>query len=340
MSKEISNAALEILNVDDVTVEIFFVQRITKQLDKKKGFTYTVTKMDVDKEINDFFLDAARLYVLDLEKPAQPVSYLDYAVITDDLPNVCLTYADADSLSVSDKTWKKIDSKTDINRTSKLSDIKNDLWYYCASFIDTHEIGDPRLLFFRKTSSSAVATDSIKGLKNRIRAQLSTSDPKLVKITDETISFDNTFDCMLFGNDFLIKEKQRFEKIAEIEEEFVEHSKAAIRNFEKMDIIEGLDFLEVEITGKPSMMRILANIVKNENHGEISELKIASMRKTLLENEGRELNMTADGKKLLIQDKEDAKDLLNLLNDYYKQGMTSGKTYGSNAGRIIKKKKT
>lgn len=339
MNKDSADAALEILNSENVSIAIFFIQRKARQQEKKKSFSYAVTKMDAAKEINAFFLKAAKAHLSELTNSKKPIDYQDYAVITDDLPEVCLTYSDADSLAVSEKTWKKIESNTDIRRVAKLAEIKVGLWYYCVSFLNTHKIDCPRLIFFKKTSSGTVATDNPGGMIKKIKAGISASDPKLIQINDEHITFDEKFDCFLFGTEFLIKDKTRFEKIADIEEEFVEHSKAAIKTFEKMDIIDGLDFLELEITGKPSMMRVLANIVKNENHSVISETQIAKMRKTLLDHEDRELNMTADGKKILIQDKEDVKDLLNLLNDYYKQGMTSGKTYGSNAGRIIRKKK-
>ena len=44
--------------------------------------------------------------------------------------------------------------------------------------------------------------------------------------------------------------------------------------------------------------------------------------------------MTDDGK-LLIEDKNDVGYFIKLLNDYYKQGMVSGKFYGTNSGQLL-----
>ncbi len=61
------------------------------------------------------------------------------------------------------------------------------------------------------------------------------------------------------------------------------------------------------------------------------------MKDVLKTFEGRDLKMPEEGK-VLLEDSNDVKYLIKLINYYYKKGMVSGKFYGSNAGNIVEVK--
>ena len=58
------------------------------------------------------------------------------------------------------------------------------------------------------------------------------------------------------------------------------------------------------------------------------------MKEALHTFEGRELKLSGEGK-VVLEDANDVNYFVKLLNDYYKQGVVSGKYYGTNSGQVI-----
>lgn len=335
MSSEALNAVQALISQQNLSFEVFFIQRKAKTENRKKGFGYTLSRLDASKEINGFFLAAAK---------AQVAKYIEssavaqkYAVISDDMPKTLFKYDEAEKLKVSDHTWKKILNGAEIKSAISLAELKKNIWCYCVKIVSTTDGGKAKALFFKKLTATSVATDAPQGFGSKIKAHFDSTDPKLVEVKAEHITFEDKFDCVLQGDSFLIFSKSAFEKIAELEEEFVEQSNATLEVINNHSVVEGLEIVRAEVTSKPSMMRTLANIAKNNNHAQIGAVEIENMKQMLFQYEGRELKSTSDGR-VLIENKDDVEDFLKLLNDYYKQGMVTGKAYGSNSGSILVKK--
>lgn len=335
MSSEALSNVQGLLEQQNLSFEVFFIQRKAKTESKKKGFSYTLSRLDASKEINGFFLKSAKAQV---EKYIESSAVAQkYGVISDDMPKTLFKYDEAEKLKVSDHTWKKILNGTEIKSAVSLNELKKNIWCYCVKIVSTTDGGKTKALFFKKLTATSVATDTPQGFGKKIKAHFDSTDPKLVEIKTEHITFEDKFDCVLQGNSFLIFSKAAFEKIAELEDEFVELSNETLEIINNHSVVEGLEIVRAEVTSKPSMMRTLANIAKNNNHAQIGVAEIENMKQMLLQYEGRELKSTSDGK-VLIENKDDVEDFLKLLNDYYKQGMVTGKTYGSNSGSVLVKR--
>lgn len=325
----------EFLELDDISLELFFVQRKSKTAQKKKSFSYTISKLDANKEINDFFENAAITQVSRfVEAGTTPQNY---AVISDDMPRSLYIYKDATKLKLSEQTWKKMLDGTAISSATSLGQIKKNIWFYCVKATASVDGELKSVVFFKKITQASVATDEPQNFIHKMKASLDSSDPKLVPVKPQHITFEDKFDCALINDSFIIFSKPYFEKIVELEDEFIEQTNTTLAVIEAQGVIQGLEILQAEITSKPSLMRTLVNITKNENHSTIGATEIAKMQQMLLDFDGQQLKTTPDGK-ILIENKDDAATLLKLLNDYYKQGLVTGKTYGSNSGSILQRK--
>src|SRR5690606_9703198 len=155
------------------------------------------------------------------------------------------------------------------------------LWSYCIKFTSETADEKSRIFFFKKVSSTSVATDDVTGILNKIKASFDASDTRLTEVKHEYISFENKFDCVLYLNTFYIFSKSNFEKIADIEEEFIEHSAKVLSEMQQLNMIEGLEILQSEISAKPSLMRTLAHIAKKDNHSKLGSDELKNMKETL-----------------------------------------------------------
>ncbi|MFK3725477.1 Kiwa anti-phage protein KwaB-like domain-containing protein [Pseudomonas monteilii] len=333
-SKELNNIR-ELLEYDDISLELFFVQRKSKTAQKKKSFNYTISKLDTSREVNDFFKKSVKTQVsrfLDLGTSLQ-----NYAVISDDMPNSLYIYKDASKLKLSGQIWEKMLDGTAITSATSLGQIKKNIWFYCVKATVSIDGEIKSVIFFKKITQASVATDEPQNFLHKMKASLDSSDPKLVPVKPQHITFEDKFDCALINDSFIIFSKSYFEKIVELEDEFIEQTNTTLAVIEAQGVIQGIEILKSEITSKPSLMRTLVNITRNENHSTIGAAEIAKMKQMLLDFDGQQLKTTPDGK-ILIENKDDSATLLKLLNDYYKQGLVTGKTYGSNSGNILQRK--
>lgn len=58
------------------------------------------------------------------------------------------------------------------------------------------------------------------------------------------------------------------------------------------------------------------------------------MKQVLQQMEQKELKLSPSNK-IVLENTDDVNSFLKLLNDYYKQGLVTGKIYGSHSGEII-----
>lgn len=179
-----------------------------------------------------------------------------------------------------------------------------------------------------------MATDEPRTTLERISAIFDTDDAELKVAITETISFDNRFDCLYNNQEFLILRKAGFEQIVGLEEEFTEAASGVIGVIEETELVEGLELLYDAINEKRSLLKTLSNIGKKGMHTTFDSNEITKMKETLHTFEGKELKLSQEGK-VRLETPDDVKYFVKLLNDYYKQGVVSGKYYGTNSGQVI-----
>lgn len=316
------------LDVENLKVELFFVQRSSKTRQNKKTFTFITKKVDSAEILNKYFISTAKQF-LEKKLSSTDLKIEDYTVIAEDTPNLVHKYKYANSLECAPSIWQKIFS-SDTKNIASLNEIKDNLWAYCVRISKNNK----SLILFRKTSPTKIATDGAQTLKDKFYAMFDSTDARLDAVSIDSISFDGRIDCILLENEFYIFSKNNFEKIVNLEQEFIENAQAVTDEIINQNIVEGVELLISEVHSKPSLMRMIANIARKQNHSAIGQVEIEKMKHVLRTFESRDLKLTTTGK-ILIEDKTDVEDFLKLLNDYHKIAMVSGKYYGSSSGQII-----
>lgn len=325
--------ALEIINQDNVSINLYFitrqwkdgVQKSAKIIDK---YDFTARAVDLSVDLNDFF---RKIAIKQITKTSDNDDYEleEYSVITDDLGDKIYTYALNNALSFSDVINNQLLTGNH-GSFSALSEIKNDLWAYCLKF----HSNERTLYTFRKASRGKVATDEPRTKLEKLSSYFDTDDAELKVAITETINFDNKVDCLYHNDEFLILRKSGFEQIVGLEEEFIEAASNVIETIKKTGLVEGIELLESTIKEKRSALKTLSNIAKKGTHNSFDGNEIEKMKSVLNEFEGRELNLTPDGK-IHLETNDDVTYFVKLLNDFYKQGVVSGSYYGTNSGQII-----
>jgi len=327
------NSILDIVNAKNVSLNLFFVTRVKKEgvssrakvIDK---YDFKADRIDISSDMEKYFKDTCKNQ---LEKVLKITDYSleEYSVISDDLKNKLYTYALNNALSFSDVITNQL-IKNKVGTISSLKEIKKKLWAYCIKVEADGEVA----FIFRKISAGKVVTDNAQGFMSKISAKFDTNDAELKAVKEESISFDDKLDCIFYNDQFLILAKSGFEQIVGLEEDFIEAANEVINLLQKTDLIEGIEHISDSLKGSRALLKTLANIGKKGNHTTFDASEIQKMKETLMRFENKDLKISDSGK-LVIEDKDDVADFIKLLNDFYKQGIVTGKYYGTNSGQII-----
>lgn len=324
---------IEIIDDSNVSVNLYFISRHVKEgiartarvVDK---YSFRTNSVDISPDLVTFFTEIARKQ---LTKSIKTEGYEleSYSVISDDLSNRLYTYALNNALSFSDVIENQLPNGN-IKSISSLKEISKDLWAYCLKV----ETGDKLAYIFRKISPSKVATDEPRNKWEKVSSYFDTSSSELKVVLQETISFDDKLDCIYDGSEFLIFRKSGFEHIVGLEQEFTENANDVISIIKGANLVDGIEHVEEEIKKNRTLLKSLSNIKRKGTHDTFNSNELAKMSVVYKQFNGKELKISDNGK-LLIEDAKDVSDFIKLLNDYYKQGMVTGKFYGTNSGSVI-----
>ena len=340
MSREIlEELSEELKNEDEKNFHLYLViRKLKKGIAKSKKvldkYDFHLKKVDINKELKVFF-KSNLLKQLEKTIHKKDLEITDYSVIDDDLSHKLYTYSLNNALSFS-KVIKNEFIRKDIENISSLKEIKEDLWAYSLKV----EIGDEEdnkyFYSFRKISKGKIGTDeNNKTIKEKITALFDINDSKLEVLKKETINFDDKVDCVYINGQFYIFSKSQFETIVGLEEEFKQNADNVISILESNNLIEGIEIIKENLSISKSLLKTLANIAKKGNHNNFNSNEIIKMKEAFKKFEGKELKMKDN--KILIEDTKDMTNFVKLLNDYYKQGIITGKYYGTNSGRLLEK---
>ncbi len=327
---------INIINDDKVSLKMYFITRhlkngINKTAKMIDRFTFQANSIDTSSELNDFFIKTAKKQ-LEKAKSTDGYHLEEYSVITDDLNNKLYTYALNNALSFSDViTNQLLPGKT--KTIDSLKSVKNNLWAYCLKL----EGNSNTAFLFRKSSSGKIATDEAQTKLEKISSFFDLNDAELKITANETISFDDKLDCIYFNNEFLILRKAAFEQIVGLEEEFIQSAKDVISIIKDADLVVGIEQIENNLNTSRSLLKTLSSIGKKGNHTGFDKNELDKMKNVLKRFEGIELKTNPEGK-LILENPNDAAYFIKLLNDYYKQGVITGKFYGTNSGQPIQAK--
>ncbi|AOT08267.1 Kiwa anti-phage protein KwaB-like domain-containing protein [Pseudoalteromonas luteoviolacea] len=319
-------------NDDNVKVSLMFVTRklkpgmkaSAKVLDK---FDFILNKVALSEEISQYF-KSVLINQIKTQASKDDIEVKPYTVIGDDLPQV-YSYALNNALSFSKVITEqaRADNTPTINC---LNDIKNDLWAYCIKV----KSGDKYTYSFRKVAKGKITTNTPDTLGKKLSAMFDKSEAELQEFDGSVISFDDKIDCLCIDEQFYVFHKSGFEQILGLDEEFTKTAQETVEAIKGFDLVEGLDLVEKELLQKSTIRKTLSSIKQKGNDKSLTKFEITAMNEILQKLEGESFEITEDGK-IILSNSKDVKYFVKLLNDYYKQGMTTKKYYTSNAGSII-----
>ncbi len=327
---------IEAIQTEDT--RLFFITRFLKENIKKSSkvmdkFLFRVYQVDIDDEIRQHLHELSKEqleYVINKE-----FEIIDYDVVSDDTQHL-FTYSMKNKvMSFSDVVCNQLNGQ--VPRVTSIESIVNtneELWAYCVGFNDLEN--NDWIYTFRKIQAGKVAIDENDNPKNKmrtIRTFFSTESQKLELLKGETINLDKQIDCVYYEEIFYILKKGYFEQIVGLQEEYKEEARKVVEELQKMNVIDGLDFISKQIENKPAIHKKLVRISRIGNYRNVDEKTIKKMQ-SVCKKFGDKLNV--ENGRLQIKEDNDVDVILKMLADYYKTGEVSGKAYGTYAGKELK----
>ncbi|MDX9882620.1 MAG: DUF4868 domain-containing protein [Prolixibacteraceae bacterium] len=329
--------------IDAVQTEdtcLFFITRYLKENVKKSSpvmgkFLFKVYQVEIDDDIRKHLHDLSKEQLGYVIK--KDFEIVDYDVVSDDtehlftysMKNRVMSFSDVVCNQLSNEMPKVVSIESIIAQNEEL-------WAYCVGFNDIES--KDWIYTFRKIQSGKVAIDENDNPKSRlktIRTYFSTKSQKLELLKGETINLDKQIDCVYYEEIFYILKKGYFEQIVGLQEEYKEEAKKVVEELQKIDVIDGLDFIKKQIEEKPAIHKKLVRISRIGNYRNVDERVVKKMQ-AVCKKFGDKLNVVNG--RLQIEEDKDVDVILKMLADYYKTGEVSGKAYGTYAGRQIKEK--
>tara|TARA_R110002167_G_scaffold57840_8_gene163868 strand:- start:112326 stop:113348 length:1023 start_codon:yes stop_codon:yes gene_type:complete len=315
-------------------VSLYFVTRHLKTGMSPKAkvtdkYDFKLVKVPISTEISVFFKDTLANQIIS-HGSKDDITVKQYTVIDDDIDNKIYSYAMNNAISFSNVINQDIKSAT-IPELNDLSQVKNDLWAYCIKV----QQGVEFTYSFRKLGKAKVTTNEPQDILQKISARFDKTGGELKPFDGKIISFDDKIDCIYIQNQFYVFHKKSFEAIVGLESEFTEAAQKTLNIIKGFDLVEGLDVIEQAILHKPSLRKTLAHIAEKGNHTTLDDDEVLSMNQVLKQFQGVEFTFNEAGK-IVIESEADGRNFLKLLNDYYKQGMTTKKFYATESGSIVK----
>lgn len=309
---------------------------ITKKVNKnstissKNRFSYDIYKVSLDKNMVDYFNTGSSASLSKMVSN-DDLEFADYAVISDDGIDAIYRYDGIEYLDFYN-VLEKINKNTKIKTLKNLEEVRADILAFCLK-ISTE---DECFTIYRKLTKSKVATDAPLNTIQKMQAFFDVNSAIMKVVPMQTVSFDSKIDFICKEGNVYIVSKTGFEQIIGIEREFMENARSVLRVISDSSIISDMKVLEDVILANKALLKTIASIAQKKNHETLNFDTLKKYQETLNTFEGAKLE-EMDGK-LVIKDASDVRLLIKVLNDFYKQGVASGKYYGTNSGHIIDKK--
>ncbi|WP_324726392.1 Kiwa anti-phage protein KwaB-like domain-containing protein [Klebsiella sp. ZJOU C1] len=330
---ELLEYAEQLKEDDKAKISLYFVTRHLKNGMSKAAkvtdkYDFKVIKAPIAPDIAKFFKNTLSNQIIS-HASKDDIEMKNYTVIDDDIDNKIYAYAMNNAISFSKVINEDIKNDKPKVLTS-LTEIQEDLWAYCIKVQKNSEL----TYSFRKISKGKVTTNEPQDVVQRIFALFDKSDKELRSFDGSAVNFDDKIDCIYIKDQFYVFHKKSFESIVGLEAEFTEAAQRTLNTIKEFDLVEGLDIIEQAILHKPSLRKILAHIAEKGNHTSLDRNEVTSMNSVLKMFQNEEFTINNDGR-IVIEDEKQGRNFLRLLNDYYKQGMTTKKYYGTDSGNLV-----
>jgi len=331
--EELLEYAEQLKDSKKAKISLYFVTRHLKAGMNKNAkvtdkYDFKVTKAPIAPDIANFFKQTLSNQIIS-HASKDDIEMKNYTVIDDDIDNKIYTYAMNNAISFAKIINEDIKSdKLDV--LTSLTNIQEELWAYCIKV----QKGSELTYSFRKISKGKITTNEPQDFAQRIFALFDKSDKELRTFDGSAVNFDDKIDCIYIKEQFYVFHKKSFESIVGLEAEFTAAAQKTLNTIKDFNLVEGLDIIEQAILHKPSLRKTLAHIAEKGNHTTLDENGVKSINGVLKMFQGEEFIFNENGK-IVIENERQGRNFLKLLNDYYKQGMTTKKYYGTDSGNVV-----
>ena len=326
------------------TVHMYIIERKLKPNSKSSDrpsekFQYIPVQINLSPELVP--LVSGMLEKAIEKKVTEDVQILDYEPIDDTLEKV-YTYSDLGKITGFKEFLANLgnEMKT-LTSFKELEDLEK-AWALCYGYYDANK--KKWLYCIKKLSPKKIAVEvnvntTVKeAVKHGIQSFFDIKTQMLKPLNGFSINLDPSIDMIYYDDTIYIFQKKAFEELASLTEEFEELAKDIVQEIENLEIVEGLTFLTNVVAARPSFRN---KLIKAQSIGNIEFLngKEAKEVKREFNRVGKKLNIKfnfdANGKVVAENDK-DAESIINVLCEFYKEGVFGGKIFESPAGRIKK----
>ena len=315
---------MNITDIQNKTIEKDDIKLLLLTRDSKKSIY--IYDIDIDDSLRDFFYNN-KVALLEKHKNTEIKKY-DY-IYNEEGFVLELSADDIENLDFSNKFSNMLERKTKFIGLSSIKDKKQKLFAYCIKYYDRSS--NDSFYSFTKIQPSKISSDE---KRNSLRAKFSTNGAKLTEYKDETISFNQNIDFILYKNTYLIFNKAMFEQIVDIAKHIEKKSNDAINQIKTAATIEGVNYLEDFAKGNTLLQR---RIIKINQIGIFRSLDKEKLEKISKVGKKYNIKVTIENNKLIIHNtREDVENVCKLLCDYFKKGEITGDPYGTYGGDNLK----
>lgn len=326
------------------TVHMYIIERKlkpnTKSTDRpSEKFEYIPLQVNLSQELS--LLVSGMLEKAIEKKIKEDVQILDYEPIDDTLDKL-YTYSDLGkivgfkefltNLGEEIKTLTSFAELEELEKTWALCygyhDSKKRKWLYCIKKLSPRKIAV-------EVNVNTNVKDAVKyGIQSFFDMKTQTLKP----LNGFSINLEPSIDMVYYDDTIYIFQKKAFEELTSLTEEFEELAKDVVEEIEKLEMIGGLDFLADVVAARPSFRN---KLIKAQGIGNIDFLSGKEIKEVKKEfnRVGERLNIKFnfdDAGKVVAASGEDAQNIINVLCEFYKEGLFGGKIFESPAGRIKK----
>lgn len=300
-------------------------------------YDFSALRVDINNEIS---VSLKRLAKEQLQRAINKnLELTQYDVISDDQEQV-FTYSELNRIGSFAKVInEQLPNRTLIRTMQNFDEIYNLglIWAYCIelSYLDDDD-SRKYIYTFRKLNAGNIVVDENDNnprLAKSFMTLFNTRSNKLEFLKGSAVKLDATIDCVFDEGIFYILQKHQFETLVGLAEDFQEQANLVVNELQQLDKIVGLEHVTNAINTNTAIHKKLVRLKKLQNYAELNDRMIAKMKQAA-KAEKYKLKTNAEGK-IIIDNSKDVDMVIKLLCDYYKQGVVTGKNYGTYAGKFF-----
>ncbi|PKR80709.1 hypothetical protein CW751_08030 [Brumimicrobium salinarum] len=336
---------LEELNeyTESETIHMYIIERKKKAGVKTKAkpsekFEYVPLQVDLSEELAPSIQDMLKKVIN--KKVRDDIEIKEYQVI-DDTEDKIQTYKDLGKITgfkefLNSRLGGEIKA---LKSFEKLAELEK-AWAICYGFYSSEK--QDWLYCIKKLAPRNMAVDqslskNLKGaMKNSINSVFDTTTSTLKPMNGFSINIEPSIDMIYFDQNIYIFNKKGFEDITSLTEEFIELSKELVEEVNDINFVNGIEHISSVILSKPSFRN---KLIKAKDIGNIDFLKTCKNFKLEFNRAGKKLKIKfsydVDGK-INAKDEEEAKNIIQVISEFYKEGIFGGKVFETAAGRLKK----